>query len=108
MWSPPSGLSTRRTWALVSGGASVLGIAAGSYFGIRAIVKHDAPGTLCTSSPCSSTSTSLNNQAKFAADASTVSFAVGLAALGVGAFLWFGDSVRVTAGAASLDLSARF
>jgi hypothetical protein len=96
-----SGLSTRRTWALVSGGVGAAGVLAGSIAGIVAIEKHNdknAPGNV-----------SLNNDAKLAADISTVSFAVGLVGLGLGAFLWFGDSsVSVTPGVASLQVSGRF
>jgi hypothetical protein len=46
---------------------------------------------------------------KFAADASTVTFAVGLVGLGLGTFLWLGDSsVSVSAGVASVAVSGRF
>jgi hypothetical protein len=87
----------------------VLGVAAGTYFGVRAITLHHDPGAPCTTNPCGSTPTSLNNQAKFAADASDVTFAVGLVGLGVGAFLWLGDSgVRVAPGVGSLALSGSF
>jgi hypothetical protein len=104
----PSGLSTRRTWAIVSAGVGVLGVGAGTFFGVRALQEHNDPNATCTTSPCTSTSTSLNNQAKFAADASTVSFAVGLVGLGVGAFLWFGDTVAVAPGVGRLDVAGRF
>jgi hypothetical protein len=96
-----SGLSTRRTLALASLGVGVVGAGLGSYFGLTAISKHD--------DPAAPGNTTLNDQAKLSADASTVSFAVALAAAGVGAFLWLGDtSVHVSAGAASVQLSARF
>jgi hypothetical protein len=101
--APPAqaGLSTRRTLALGLVGLAVVGIGVGSYFGLTAISKHDdpnAPGNL-----------DLNNQAKFNADASTVSFVVAGVALGVGAFLWFGDtSVHVSAGVGSVQLGGRF
>jgi hypothetical protein len=98
---PARGLSSRRVWALTSAGVGVLGVGAGTVLGIRAISLHNdpnAPGN-----------TSLNNQAKFAADASTVTFAVGLVGLGLGAFLWLGDSsVTVSAGVASVAVSGRF
>jgi hypothetical protein len=98
---PPRGLSSRKVWGLASAGVGVLGVGAGTVLGIRAITLHNdpnAPGN-----------TSLNNQAKFAADASTVTFAVGLVGLGLGAFLWLGDSsVSVSAGVASVAVSGRF
>ena len=104
---PPRGLSSRRVWALASAGVGVLGVGAGTVLGIRAISLHNDPNAICTST-CSSTAISLNNQAKFAADASTVSFAVGLVGLGVGTFLWLGDSTQVTAGIGSLDVRGSF
>jgi hypothetical protein len=85
-------MSTRKTIGLVSVAAGVVGLGMGSYFGLVAIQKHGDSGATCTTTPCSSTSTSLTNQAGTAADMSTVALAAGLAALGIGAFLWFGDS----------------
>lgn len=87
-----TGLSTRRKIALASAGLGVVGLGLGSYFGLRAIQKHGDPERTCTTTPCSSTSVSLNDDAKLSADLATVSFAVGLAALGGAAFLWFGDT----------------
>ena len=109
--SPPAdtGMSTRRQWAIVSMGAGVLGIGAGSILGVVALGKHNAPGATCTTSPCSATSLGFNNDAKLAADVSTVSFIVGGVGLALGAFLWFGDSsVTVAPGVGSLDVSGRF
>ena len=92
------GLSTRRKFALASAGLGVVGLGVGSYFGLSAIQKHGDPAATCTTTPCSSTSVSLNDEAKLAADVATVSFVIGLAALGGAAFLWFGDTpVRSTA-----------
>jgi hypothetical protein len=84
-----SALSSQRIAALVVGGLGVASIGVGSYFGVRAINDHDAPGALCTTSPtCSTMSTSLNNDAGTSADVSTVTIIAGLAGLGVGTFLW--------------------
>jgi hypothetical protein len=102
------GLSSRRVWALASASVGVLGAGAGTVLGIVAIQKHHDPNGVCTSDPCSTTSTNLNKDAGVAADASTVSFIVAAAALGVGAFLWFGDSVTVTPGVASLNVAGHF
>jgi hypothetical protein len=105
---PRAALSTRRTWALVSGGAGVVAAGIGTYFGLTAIAKHGDPQATCTTTPCP-IAVDLNNQAKSAADASTVSFAVALAALGVGAFLWLGDTtVTVSAGVGSVGVGGRF
>jgi hypothetical protein len=86
----------------------VLGLGAGTVAGIIAIQKHNAQGATCTTNPCSSTSISLNSDAGLAADVSTVSFIVGAVGLGLGAFLWFGDSVAVTPGVGSVDVRGCF
>ena len=87
-----SGLSTRRTIALASAGLGVIGLGVGSYFGLRAISKHGDSDVICTTTPCSPESVSVNDDAKVAADVATVSFAVGLVGLGAAAFLWFGET----------------
>jgi hypothetical protein len=89
---PPSRLSTRRTIALVTAGVGIVALGAGTYFGIRAISEHHDPAAACTVTPCSKESITKNDEAKRTADFSTASFIVGLATLGVGAFLWFGES----------------
>lgn len=100
---PSTGLSTRRTIAIVTAGVGVVGLGVGTFFGLQAIDKHGDPAATCTTTPCSVASITLNEEAKFAADAATVSFAVGLLSLGGAAFLWFGETpprasarVRVT------------
>ncbi len=93
--APPEhhGMSTRKTIGLVSVAAGVVGVGLGTYFGVVAIQDHGNSNATCTTSPkCSTQSTSLTSQAGTAADISTVAFAAGLVALGVGAFLWLGDS----------------
>jgi hypothetical protein len=87
---PPRALSSTsgRTAALVTGGIGVTGLVIGSIFGLRAIAKHDEGKDACTM-PCSTSLVSLNDSAKTAADVSTVAFAAGVVALGVGAYLWF-------------------
>ncbi|HEX8793593.1 MAG TPA: tetratricopeptide repeat protein [Polyangiaceae bacterium] len=98
---PSTGLSTRRQWALVSGGVGLAGVIAGSIAGIVAIEKNNDAN--------SSKSTSAWSTAGTAADISTASFAVGLVGLGLGAFLWFGDAaVNVTPGVASVQVNGRF
>jgi hypothetical protein len=96
-------LSTRRTIALASAGASLVAAGIGTYFGVTAISKHDDPDAICTLEPCTQAN-ALNSDAKSAADASTVSFAVALVALGTGAFLWFGDTSGARADRAHLEI----
>jgi hypothetical protein len=85
-----NGLSTRRTVALAVVGAGVAGLAVGTIFGVRALEKHGDPKATCTDRPCD-VANALNDEAKRAADTSTVAFGVGLAAVAAGAILWFGD-----------------
>jgi hypothetical protein len=102
------GLSKRRQWALVAAGTGVAGIVTGSVAGLGAIAKHDAPGAVCTGTPCPA-AVGLNGEAGFAADVSTASFAVGLVGLGLGAFLWFGDTgVGVLPGVGTVHVGGRF
>jgi hypothetical protein len=86
-----SGLSTRRTVAIVATSAAVVAAGIGTYFGVTALSKHDDPAATCTLLPCTQAN-ALNDDAKKAADASTISFVAALVALGTGAFLWFGDT----------------
>jgi len=86
------GLSTRRAAGLATAAGGLVGVGIGTYFGLLAIQKHGAPGATCDTTPCLPQSYTLNSQAGTAADISTVAFAAGVVALGVGAFLWLGDS----------------
>jgi hypothetical protein len=89
--SEPHALSARRTIAVVTAGAGVAAAGIGTYFGLHAIAKHDDPNATCTLIPCTQ-ATTLNNDAKSAADASTLSFAIAGGALLAGAILWFSDT----------------
>jgi hypothetical protein len=120
--APPSerhGLSTRRTTAVVTAGVAVAAAGLGTFFGVRALAKHDDPAATCTLEPCTA-AIALNDSAKWAADASTLSFGVALAAMGAGAILWFTDAsgradhggIRlipdVTKGRAAIDVGGSF
>jgi hypothetical protein len=86
---PRQSLSPRQIGGIATGATGVVAIGVGTYFGIKAVSDHDAPGALCMSHPCSTQSLSLNDSAKVAADASTVTLILGLSALGTGTVLWF-------------------
>src|SRR6185295_810695 len=96
-----------RTIALAAAGLGVVGLGVGAYFGLRAFQKHGDRAATCRTTPCSSESISLNDEAKFAADAATVSLVVGLVALGGAAFLWFGDTPARSATQVRLSPSIR-
>jgi hypothetical protein len=91
----PSGLSARRTAAVVSAGLGLVSLSVGAYFGARAIAKHDDPDAVCTLQPCTMAH-DLNADAATSADVSTVTIAAGLATVAVAAFLWLGDRASAT------------
>jgi hypothetical protein len=110
---PPSSgsLSTRQTWALVSGGVGVVGIGLGSYFGLRALSLWDKAKDNCIGTRCGQTGYDDGSSANTSATASSVLFAVGALGLGAGAALWFWPSagnnpataVRVGPGSIALE-----
>jgi hypothetical protein len=113
------GLSTRRTIAVMTAGVAVAAAGVGTYFGVSAISKHNDPAATCTLEPCTAAD-ALNESAKKAADASTLSFAIALAALGASAIVWFSDTsptpdhagIHVTPsvgwGRGAIDVGGRF
>jgi hypothetical protein len=84
---PPSSGNGQAVLGWVLGGVGVIGLGVGSVFGLRAISKRSESNKGCSPSFCSESSVSFNNQAKSAADISTISMGVGLVSLGVGIVL---------------------
>jgi hypothetical protein len=81
--------STMRVVGLVAGGAGIVSLAIGSYFGATAISNSGDARKLCPSSPCSnSTGVNENNDAKNDALISDITIVAGVAALGTGVFLF--------------------
>ncbi len=78
--------TTQRTWGFIAGGVGVLGLGAGTYFGLQALSKRDESEALCRPS-CTVRGSELSKEATTSADWSTASFGVGIAALGLGAYL---------------------
>ena len=85
---PPvrSGLAT--AFALSLGGAGVVGVGIGSYFGLRSIAKHSDYENLCTRGLCEPAAGPLHDQAVSAGNVSTVAFLVGGALIAGGTVLW--------------------
>ncbi len=76
-----------RTVGIVVGGAGVLAVGAGTYFGVRTFsLKRDSDGH-CQGSYCDDTGLELSRDAERAAALSTISFVAGGAAIAVGT--WF-------------------
>jgi hypothetical protein len=91
------GLSSRRVAAIVMGAAGLLGVAAGVAAGIVAIDKKDQSEAHCPQeNACFDKGLELRDEGRQAAAASTVSFAVGGAALVGALILWLtGGSTAV-------------
>lgn len=91
-----------RTLAWVVGGAGVVLLAVGGYFGVRALSDHGDATRLCPSSPCANaTGVSDNDSAKTEAWVADVGVGLGLAAVAVGAYLLLRHEEPATATAAS-------
>lgn len=85
---------TQRIVGLVLGGAGVVGIALGSFFGAQSFshwsdAKNACPNAACPSASAAATGNSAANDAKTAADISTVAFIAGGVALAAGAIVFF-------------------
>ncbi len=102
----------QRTWGFIVGGAGVLGVGAGSYFGLRALSKRDDSEASCRNG-CTVRGSELSNEATTNADVSTASFVIGAAALGLGAYLVLsaetdGASVGLVVAPSSAAVRGRF
>lgn len=86
--APPMG--TQRTLGLVVGGVGIVGLAAGTYFGLHSQSKEDEARSNCVNYPtnCNSAGLAANDDAKSAAGYATAGFIVGGAALLGGILLY--------------------
>jgi serine/threonine-protein kinase len=81
--------STQRTLGLVVGGAGVIGIGIGSFFGLKAIQKNNDAKDLCPGNRCTSPEgVTLTDDAKSAATISNIAFGAGAAVLATGVVLY--------------------
>jgi hypothetical protein len=82
--------SPLRTLGLIGAGVGAIGLGAGAVFGLRAIGKKDAAEAHCDAeNVCAQEGIDLQEEGVTAGTISTVAFAVGAAALGAGAVLFF-------------------
>lgn len=107
--------STQRVVGLVLGGAGVVGVGLGAFFGLRAFDKWSDAKDACSDYPyeCGKTGTDLRSSASSAGTTSTIAFVAGGALLATGAVLYFTaptkkTSVAVTLGPQSITLGGRF
>ena len=81
-------LGPQKIAAIAIGGLGVVGLGLGTYFGLSSRSKHDDAGAHCAGNACDAQGVALRSDAITAGNASTVSFALGAAALAGGAVLW--------------------
>jgi hypothetical protein len=87
---PPRPAHSDSRWiaGYLTGGAGLLALGVGAFFGVRAISKKNESDALCARSPCSDASAvSLNDEALTAAWIANVGVGVGIAAIAVGTYL---------------------
>jgi hypothetical protein len=85
--APPSGAAQRTTGWIV-GGAGVAALGVGTYFGLRAISKHNQATDRCSPTLCTDPeAVRLNDNAKLSANISTVGVGLGIAGVAIGAIL---------------------
>ncbi|MGD0529566.1 MAG: hypothetical protein ABSE49_30790 [Polyangiaceae bacterium] len=110
--SPGSSPGGQRVLGLAVGGAGVVGLALGVAFGLESFAhwssaRNACPGLTCTSGSAAASGQQASNEAKSAADVSTVAFVAGGVALAAGAVLFFTAPSRAgtSEGASSLRLA---
>jgi hypothetical protein len=83
---PSTHTSTARTLGFVASGLGLISVGVGGYFGLKAFSRWDARNEACQRG-CTAEAKTAGDEAKSAATVSTVGFATGAAALGVGLVL---------------------
>jgi len=85
----PSGTGDgQRIAGYVVGGAGIIGLGIGTYFGVRSIQHHNDAAGHCNGRLCDPEGVELTNDAIAAGNASTVAFVTGITAVVVGVALW--------------------
>ncbi len=85
--SEGSNASGRRTAGFLVGGAGVVGLAVGGYFGLRTFSQKNDAEPYCQGTQCTQPGVDFREQAKSSATISTIAFGLGAAAVGVGIVL---------------------
>lgn len=98
---PSSASRTKRVAAYVTAGTGIGLVGIGSFFGVRALSKMSESDDACPNDRCTHTGAERSVQANSAANVANVCVGVGLAAIGVGAYLYF------TSGSSKNEQAAR-
>ncbi|HVJ21537.1 MAG TPA: hypothetical protein VM686_39270 [Polyangiaceae bacterium] len=101
-----SDAGSQRTLGYVALGVGVLGVAAGSYFGVRTFSKRDDADAHCPNKRCDDTGSALIEDARDAATLSTIAFGVGI--VGVAAGSWLLLTADASSESAYVGVSGRF
>ena len=98
---PSSASRTKRVAAYVTAGTGLALVGVGGFFGVRALSKMSESDDECPGDRCTRTGADRSVQANSAANVANVCVGVGLAAIGVGAYLYF------TSGSSKSEQAAR-
>jgi len=85
--TPPSS-NKQRTFALIAGGAGVVGLGLGAVFGLQSMSKHTSYMSHCTGKLCDPAALPLHDDAVKAGNLSTIAFIAGGALVAGGVVLW--------------------
>lgn len=85
----PEGLGPTRTTALILGGAGVVGLGMGIFFGSRALSLHEESKKHCQENLCDADGFQLRNDARRWGSGSTIAIIAGTIGVGAAAVLWF-------------------
>jgi hypothetical protein len=96
-----SGSRSKRVAAYITAGAGLGLVGVGSVFGVQALSRMSESDAQCPNQRCTQTGADRSVQANSAANVANVCVGVGLAAIGVGAYLYF------TSGSPKREQSAR-
>lgn len=85
----PPGLGPTRTTALILGGAGVVGLGVGIFFGSRALSLHEESKKHCEENLCDAEGFAARNDARRWGSGSTIAIIAGTIGVGTAAVLWF-------------------
>jgi hypothetical protein len=103
---PVSG-NSQRTVGFVIGGAGIVALGVGSYFGLHAMSKWSDRKDNCPNGACTQAAKSAGDDAKSAALISDIGFGVGIIAAGVGTYLVLSAKPSVESASESTSAHAR-
>jgi hypothetical protein len=102
--APPS---SKRTVGFIVGGASIVALGVGGYFGVRALSENGNATSLCPATCTDPHAVSLSSDARSDARIADVGVVLGVVALGVGAFLVLTSSPASASDRPKVGLAAR-